>query len=109
MAILPGQRQRFFDDDMLAGLGGGDGVVRVLVRIAADRDDVKSGLLQHLFDIRVSGDLATVFEAELGAFEFARGVDCGDLRVRTGVNGCDMGGGDPAVADDADIVFLHKC
>src|SRR6185369_4784470 len=34
--VLPAQRERFFDDQMLSGLGGCDRVPRMLVRITTD-------------------------------------------------------------------------
>jgi tetratricopeptide (TPR) repeat protein len=93
---------------MFAGLGGSDGVSGVLIRIAANGNDVQAGMFQHRFDVGVSLDLAAVFRAQFGVIEFARGKDRGDLSVRAGVDGGDVRAGDPAVADDADVVFFHK-
>ena len=44
-AILPIQRKRFFDDQMLSGCGGGNRMLRMVLRIAADRDDMDIRIL----------------------------------------------------------------
>ena len=45
--ILEVERERFLDNQMLAGGGCGDDLFRVLVRITADRDNVDRRIGEH--------------------------------------------------------------
>ena len=69
----------------------------VLVWIAANGNDSQPGMLEHLFEVGVSRNVAAVLGAEFGVVEFARGIDGGDLGVWAGIDGGDVRGGrDPA-------------
>ena len=97
----------FLDDDVFASAGGFDDLRFVLIWIAANRNDVNVGIGEHLVEVVVSGDGAAVLGAEFGGIQRTRGIDGGDLRERRGVDGGNVRGSDPAITDDADVVFFH--
>ena len=55
----------------------------------------------------MAGDSAAMFCAEFRGIEFARRTNRRDLRLPRCVDGRDMGGRDPAITEDADVVFFH--
>ena len=69
--ILQVQRERLLDDQVFASLGGGDDLARVLVRVAAHRDNVDRRVGEHFFEISVALDFAAVFGTEFRLVEFA--------------------------------------
>src|SRR5438552_5851122 len=93
---------------MFAGFAGGDDLPGVVVRIAANRHDVDIGIGQHVTEIIIDRNGAAIFVAEFGGIEFARGINCGDLPQGSGVEGWNVRRSDPAVSDNADVIFLHK-
>ena len=93
-AILPGQRQRFLDNQMLARSGSGS-VGAVFKGIAANRNDIQPWLRKERLVIGVGRNRAAVLGAEGFGVQRTRGIDGGDLRVRTGIDGGDMRGKRP--------------
>jgi hypothetical protein len=65
-------------------------------------------MLEHRFDVSIRLDFAAVFGAQFGGVELARRINSGDLSVRAGVDGRDVRGGDPAVTNNAHVIFFHK-
>ena len=105
--IFGGQGDGLLDDEVLAGLRGGHGLVGVKGMGRADVDHV---------DIRVGQQVVIVdtgFQrrAELGrqgcVVMDPAGADGGDLRPGHGLERIDMRPGHPAEADDAYIQLVH--
>src|SRR5256885_152481 len=107
LAILPGQSEWLFNDEVFAGFGRGHCLLRVVVGIAANRNGVNALVSQQRVEVVVSGDIAAVPGAEFASIEFARRINRGDLRLFGGVDGRDVRGCDPAVTNDADVVLFH--
>ena len=105
--FLQAVRHRFFENDVLLRVRGGHGLVAVLARVAGDVHHVDVRVFEHLIEARVALHRAAEFGAELGVIEFAGRKDRGDLALRGFVDRFDVGGGRPAVSDDADVVFFH--
>jgi hypothetical protein len=55
-AVLERHRQRLLDDQMLASVGRGNRLRRVLVGIAADRDDVERAVGQEVLQVLMASD-----------------------------------------------------
>ena len=75
-------------------------ILRDAVLVNADLREAK------LFSSVVAN--ADLTKADLSGAQFARRIDRGDLRLFGGVDGGNVRAGDPAVTDDADIVFFHS-
>ena len=105
--VFQRETERFLDDEMFAGLGRANGLLGVLVGIAANGDDMDGGICEHLVQIVVNRDVAAVLRAEFRPVEGTRRTDCRDLAERCGVDTRDMSGRGPTVADETNVVFLH--
>src|SRR2546426_346268 len=79
----------------------------MLVGIAANRNGVNALVSQQCLEVVVSGDISAVPGAEFASIEFARRINRGDLRLIGCVDGRDVRRRDPAVTNDADVVFFH--
>ena len=91
---------------MLARIGSGDGLRRVLRRHRADVHHLDvSG--EKLVEVRIALDFSAMLGADLRLIQFSPGVDCGDLRVGSLVERVNMSTRCPTVSDDADVVFFH--
>lgn len=74
----------------------------------ANRDDLDAGIGKHLVEIRIHPDRAAVLGAKLLGIKSAGRIDRGDLSEAGRIDGGDMCGGDPAMSDDADVIFFHS-
>ena len=97
----------FFKDDVLLRIRSGHCLVAVLAGVAGDIHDMDGRIGQHGFQVLVALDLATMLGTEFGIVELTGRVDGCDLALRGFVDCFDVGGGRPAVSDDADVVFFH--
>ena len=93
---------------MLAGLGGRDHLVCVLVWIAGHIDNVDGRILEHRLEIRVGLDAPPMSRANLVAVQESRRVNSCDLRSVGFVDCVDMGSGGPSVSYDANVEFYHN-
>lgn len=100
--------KRFLDDDVFAGPRGFNHLGFVLIRVAANGDGINVRIGEHFIEVVVSGDVPAMFGAEFAGIQLARGIDGGDLGEGRGVDGGNVRGGDPAVTDDADVIFFHE-
>ncbi len=109
--LFPFQGERFFDDEMLAGLGRGDGLAGMVLGITANRHDMNALVRQHPVQLLMAGDFASVPGAQLDGIKRARRTDRRHLGVGRRIDRGDMGATGPAVANDADVEFLesHAC
>src|SRR5205085_1656042 len=108
--ILPIQRQRLLDDQMLPGFSSRDGMPRVILWVTAYRDDLQRWIGQHLGEIVVRTDLPAMPGADLLRIKWTRRVDRGDLRVRRRINRGNVCAGNPAVSDNSDVIlFCNHC
>src|SRR5262249_10548160 len=98
--------ERLFDDEVLAGLGCGDGVPDVILWVTANRDDLDARIGQHAGQFSVAADFASVARVQFLGVELARRTDRCDLGVRCGVDCCNVGASDPAVSDDPDVILF---
>ena len=93
---------------MLAGLGRRHHLIGVLVGIAGDIDhiDVRIGI--NVLQVHRGFNPSTMPCAELVIIQQTRGVNIGNLRHASGVDGVNVGCGSPAVSDNADVNFFHN-
>ena len=91
---------------MFAGSGCCDRLLRVVVGIAANGNGVEAFVREQRVEVVIDGDFAAVFCAEFRGIEFARGTNRGDLRLLSCVDGRNVRGRDPAITEDADVVFF---
>ena len=93
---------------MLAGSGGCDHLVGVLVWITSYIDHVDGRILQHRLEIRVGFDAPPMSCANLVAIQESRGVNGSNLRLPGIVDCVDMGTGGPSVPYNANVEFFHN-
>jgi hypothetical protein len=105
--VLGNETERFFNDEMFAGLRGADAMRGVIARQTANRNHLDLRVAQHLVQLIVGANAAPVFGLKFGFVEFAGGANRGDLARLGGVDGRDMCGRRPAVADHSDVEFFH--
>ncbi len=107
-AIFPGKREWLFNDDVFAGVRGSDSVFFVLIRIAANGNNVDARVVEHGVEVGVGLDRRAPFLADFGVVEFAGRKNRSDLGLIGGVDGGDVRSGNPAITDDSDIIFFHE-
>src|SRR5947209_19955520 len=104
--LVPLYCERLLDDHVLAVPRREAELLRMLVGIARDIDDVNVGIREHRLELRMHRYGTTVTGAQFAGIQRAGGEDRGDLGLARGVDGADMCGRRPAVADDPNVVFL---
>src|SRR5262245_54300054 len=92
---------------MFVGFSRRDRVLGVIVRIAANGYDMELRIGEHGIEISVASDRAMMEGAEFGGIQFARRTYSGNLRLGRGVDGGNVRSTNPAVTDNADVIFLH--
>src|ERR1041385_353545 len=108
-AILPGKGERFFDNQVFAGLGRRDGLPGMGMWIAANGDGVQVWFPQHFLEVFVPADSGAVFGAEAGRIQGAGGTDASDLGQRGRIERVDVRPRCPAVTNHTDVVLFHEC
>src|SRR6185436_14187995 len=92
---------------MLARFRRRNRMLGMLIRIAADRDDIESRVAQERVQIGVTGNLGAMAGADVFGIELARRIDFGDTSAPRGIDRGDMRSGHPAITYDADVIFFH--
>lgn len=64
-AIAPGQRERFFNDEMLPGSSSRNCLAGVILRVAANRNGVQVWIVQEIIQIRVGCNFPAMLRAHL--------------------------------------------
>ena len=95
-----------FEEDVLAGLEGGDGGLGVLVPHGADGDGIDLRIGEHVVVVAVEFFDAEFF-AKGGQAVLGAGAQGGELEVGDAGDGFGVDFAEPAEADDADAQFVH--
>jgi len=93
---------------MLAGAGGGDDLLRVLLVVAADGNGVDFRVGKQGGEVAIHLEWAAVFGGEFAGFEWPGRTDGGHLGPGAGIDRRDVRLCRPAVTDNTDVVFLHS-
>ena len=111
LGVLPGQRHRLFNQDVLSRFGGHNGLFTVHVIGGTDNHDVHTGVPQALLVVGVHS--AAALQAVFPHFGLAP-------LLRPGDNGCHLGllrhferadmlSRHPSGSDDHNAIFFHHC
>src|SRR5689334_9655202 len=93
---------------MLACSGGTNGLSGMLIREAAQRDDMDFRVGQHIVEVPIYMDWAPMLGGESIRVELAGRTDRGHLRQRARINRRYVGSRHPSVTNDPNVILFHR-